>query len=318
VKSAAVTFIDPFIWSGFSRGFTIEGRSPLSTAEMDELSYQEIGPNFFATMGIPLKNGRDFTLHDDLKSPGRVLINEAFARRYWPGENPVGKRLKYGSADSHYAWMEVIGVAGNSKFESLRQDADASPVIYGALLQSEVIINMSLVVRTQADPATIIGPLRDAIQKFDSAIPVYNIATINDRMQTNVAEARSYSILLALFAALALVLAVIGIYGVISYWVTQRTQEMGIRMALGARAQDVLSLVVREGLRLMALGVGAGILGSLVVARAIRGMLFGISAADPVTYAGLALALLAVGALAAYVPARRATQVDPMTALRYE
>ncbi len=309
VQSAAVSFIDPFVWSGFSRGFTLEGHSPLSAAEMDEVYYQEIGPNFFHTMGIPLKAGRDLTTHDDLEAPGRVAVNEAFARRYWPQESALGKRLKYGPADSHYAWMEVVGVVGDSKFESLRQNADDSPVLYGALLQSEVIMNMSLVARTQSDPAAMIGTLREAIQRFDPEIPVYNVATIGDRMRGSVSVARSYATLLALFAGLALALAVVGIYGVISYWVTQRTHEMGIRMALGARSEDVLRLVIWEGISLMLAGVAAGALCALVVTRAMRSMLFEVSAADPWTYIALTALLLLVGAFAAYVPARRATRV---------
>ena len=318
VQSAAVSFIDPFIWSGFSRGFTLKGHSPLSAAEIDEVTYQEIGPNFFGTMGIPVKTGRDFTAHDDLRSPGRVMVNEAFARRYWPGESALGKRLKYGPIDSHYSWMEVIGVVGDSKFESLRQDADASPVLYGALLQSEVIMNMSLLVRTKDDPAAMIGPLRSAIQRFDPEIPVYNVATVDERMRATAAETRSYATLLALFAGLALVLAVVGIYGVISYWVTQRTQEMGIRMALGAHSRDVLRLVVWQGMGLMVVGVATGVGCALIVTRALKSMLFGVTAADPPTYILLAAILLLAGGLAAYVPARRATRIDPLLALRYE
>jgi len=290
----------------------------LSAAEIDEVYYQEIGPNFFHTMGIPLKAGRELTTHDDLQTPGRVVVNEAFAGRYWPRESPLGKRLKYGPADSHYAWMEVVGVAGDSKFESLRQNADDSPVLYGALLQSEVIMNMSLVARTQGDPAAMIGTLREAIQRFDPEIPVYNVDTIGDRMRGSVSEARSYATLLALFAGLALALAVVGIYGVISYWVTQRTQEMGIRMTLGARSEDILRLVIWEGISLMLVGVAAGALCALVVTRAMRSMLFEVSAADPWTYITLTAVLLLVGAFAAYVPARRAMRVDPMVALRYE
>jgi predicted permease len=318
VQSAAVTFIDPFLWGGFSRGFTIEGHAPLTAAEIDEIAYQEIGPAFFHTMEIPLKSGREFTMRDDLKAPGRVIVNESFARRYWPGQNAVGKRLKYGPADSKYSWMEVIAVAGNSKFDSLRQIADTSPVVYGGLLQSEVIMNMSLIVRTQSDPAAMIGTLRDAIQRFDAEIPVYNVATLEQRMYENAAETRSYAILLGLFALVALTLAVVGIYGVISYWVGQRTQEMGVRMALGARQADVMRLVLWEGLRLTGAGILAGLLGAFFASRALQSMLFGVRPADPATFGALSALLLVVGLLACYIPARRATQVDPMVALRYE
>jgi putative ABC transport system permease protein len=318
VQSAAVTFIDPFLWSGFSRGYTVEGHEALTPAESDQIFYQEIGPDFFRTMEIPLKSGREFTMRDDLNAPLRIVVNEAFARRYWPGQNAAGKRMKYGPADSKSPWMEVIGVAGNSKFESLRQSADATPVVYGPLLQSQVIINMNLVVRTQGDAATMIAPLRDAIQRFDPEVPVYNVATLADRMHENAAEARSYAILLGLFALLALTLAVVGIYGVISYWVTQRTQEVGIRIALGASRRDVLRLVLGDGLRLTVVGIAAGLLGAFAVTHALQSMLFDVRATDPATFAALAALLLLVGLLACYIPARRSTRVDPMVALRYE
>ena len=318
VQSAAVTFIDPFLWSGFSRGYTVEGHVALTRAETDQITYQEVGPNFFQTMRIPLQAGREFTMRDDLAAPRRVMVNQAFANRYWPGQNPLGKRMKYGAADSDSPWMEVIGVAANTKFESLRQIADTSAVVYGPLLQSQVIMNMNLVVRTQGEPAAMIAAIRDAVQRFDSEVAVYHISTLTERMRESAAEARSYAILLALFALLALALAVIGIYGVISYWVTQRTQEMGIRMALGARSRDVLGLVLGTGLRLTVAGIAAGVLGAFALTRALKSMLFGVTASDPATFLEVSGLLLVVGLLACYIPARRATQVDPLVALRYE
>ena len=318
VNSAAVTFIDPFIWSGFSRGYTIEGHDALTPSEIDEIFYQEIGPNFFNTMGIPMKAGREFDTRDDLKSPLRIVVNEAFARRYWPGRDAIGKRMKYGTPDSKYSWMEVIGVAANSKFDSLRQIAEATPVVYSPLLQSEVIINMSLIVRTQGNAAAMIGTLREAVRGFDPEVPVYSVRTLRDRMRESASEPRSYAILLALFASLAMLLALVGIYGVVSYWVSQRTQEMGIRVALGALHRSLLLLVLKDGLRLTAVGVVAGLLGSLVLTRTLQSMLFAVQPTDPLTFAGMALLLTSVALLASWVPAYRATRVDPLVALRHE
>jgi predicted permease len=318
VESAAATFIDPFLWGGFQRGFTVEGHAPISNAEADTVYYQEVGPNYFHTMEIPLMQGRDFSTRDSLSTSGVVMVSESFARRYWPGQDPVGKRIRYGGTDSSNPWMLVIGVAGNVKYNSLRQDPEAEPVIYGALLQSEVIINMSLVVRTHNSPEAMLDPLREEIQRIDPAIPVYNVATLSERMRKDSAETRSYGLLLALFAALALVLAAVGIYGVMSYWVTQRTREMGIRLSFGAKPRDLHRLVIGEGIRLALAGIAAGALGSAVVTRATTSLLYGVKPFDPALFVALAAGLTVVVILACYIPARRATKVDPMVALRYE
>jgi len=318
VESAAATFIDPFLWGGFQRGFIVEGHAPISNAEADTVYYQEVGPNYFHTMDIPLMQGRDFSTRDSLSSSGVVMVSESFARRYWPGQDAIGKRIRYGGADSTNPWMQVIGVAGNVKYNSLRQDPEAEPVIYGALLQSEVIINMSLVVRTHNSPEAMLGPLREEMQRIDPAIPVYNVATLSERMRKDSAETRSYGLLLALFAALALVLAAVGIYGVMSYWVTQRTREMGIRLSFGAKPRDLQRLVIAEGIRLALAGITAGALGSVLVTSAMTSLLYGVKPFDPVLFAVLAAGLTIVVILACYIPARRATKVDPMIALRYE
>jgi len=318
VKSAATTFIDPFLWGGFQRGFIVEGHAPISNADADAVYYQEVGPNYFHTMEIPLMQGRDFSTRDSLSTSGVVMVSESFARRYWPGQDAVGKRIRYGGADSTNPWLQVIGVAGNVKYNSLRQDPEAEPVIYGALLQSEVIINMSLVVRTHNSPEAMLGPLREEMQRIDPAIPVYNVATLSERMYKDSAETRSYGLLLALFAALALVLAAVGIYGVMSYWVTQRTREMGIRLSFGAKPSDLHRLVIGEGIRLALAGIAAGALGSVLLTRAMASLLYGVKPFDPVLFAVLAAGLTVVVILACYIPARRATKVDPMVALRYE
>jgi len=318
VESAAATFIDPFLWGGFQRGFFVEGHAPISNAEADTVYYQEVGPNYFHTMGIPLMQGRDFSVRDSLSTSGVVMVSESFARRYWPGQDPIGKRIRYGGAGSTSPWLQIIGVAGNVKYNSLRQDPEAEPVIYGALLQSEVIINMSLVVRTHNSPEAMLGPLREEMQRIDPAIPVYNVATLSERMRKDSAETRSYGLLLALFAALALVLAAVGIYGVMSYWVTQRTREMGIRLSFGARPSDLHRLVIGEGIRLALAGIVAGALGAALVTRGMTTLLYGVKPFDATLFAALAAGLTGVVILACYLPARRATKVDPMVALRYE
>jgi predicted permease len=318
VESAAVTFIDPFVWGGFQRGFTIDGRKLVTNAEADTVYYQECGPNYFRTMGIRLVAGRDFTVHDSLTAPRVVIVSESFARRFWPGQDPLGKRLKYGPSDSRYDWMQIVGVVRDIKYRSIRQEADDQAVLYGSLLQSEVIINMSVLVRTKSDPAQMIPTLRHVIQEYASDVPVYNIATIGERMRDDAGETRSYALLLSLFAALALLLAAVGIYGVLSYWVAKRTHEIGIRMALGARVPDVLRLVVGEGMRLVLGGVLLGLLGALAITRALRTLLFDVRAMDPVVFASLALALAGIALVACWLPARRAMRMDPMVALRYE
>jgi predicted permease len=318
VESAAATFIDPFIWGGLQRGFSVEGHAPISNAEADTVYYQEVGPNYFHTMGIPILQGRDFSTRDSLKVPLVVMVSESFARRYWPGQDPLGKRIKYGDADSSNPWIQVIGVSGNIKYNSLRQVPEVEPVIYGTLLQSEVIINMSLIVRTRTSPEAMLGPLREEMQRIDPAIPVYNVATFSQRMHEDSAETRSYGLLLALFAALALLLAAIGIYGVMGYWVTQRTREMGIRLTFGATPGDLHRLVIGEGARLALLGIGTGALGSFLLTRVMTSLLYEVKPFEPVLFGALATALTGVVVLACYVPARRAMRVDPIVALRYE
>jgi predicted permease len=318
VESAAATFIDPFLWGGFQRGFAVEGHAPISNAEADTVYYQEVGPNYFHTMEIPLMQGRDFSLRDSRSTSGVVMVSESFAQRYWPGQDAIGKRIRYGGADSTNPWMQVIGVVGNVKYNSLRQDPEAEPVIYGALLQSEVIINMSLVVRTHNSPEAMLGPLREEMQRIDPAIPVYNVATLSERMHKDSAETRSYGLLLALFAVLALVLAAVGIYGVMSYWVTQRTREMGIRLSFGAKPRDLHRLVIGEGIRLALAGIAAGALGAVLVTRAMTSLLYGVKPFDPILFAVLSAGLTVVVILACYMPAHRATKVDPVVALRYE
>jgi len=318
VESAAVTMIEPFEWGGIQRGFHVEGHAPISNAEADTVYYQEVGPGYFATMGIPLRRGRDLTARDDRSTPGAIVVSDSFARRYWPGKDPVGRRIRFGSAESPAPWLTVVGVAGDVKFTSLRQDASAEPVIYGALLQSEVIINMNLVVRTRSAPGGMAASVRDAVQRFDTGIPVYDIGSMDDKITATAGSTRTFARLLAGFALVALLLCAIGIAGVIGYSVTRRTREIGIRIALGATRSDVLRLVVGESVRRAGAGLAAGLFGAALLTRLLRGLLYGVAPVDPGTFAVAAALIGAIALAAAFFPARRASRIEPLAALREE
>ena len=318
IDSAALTFIDPFLWEGFSRGFAIEGHAPLPPAEIDTVYYHEISPNYFHTMGIPLLSGRDFAVRDDSHVPRIVIVTESFAKRYWSSEAAVGKRIKFGAADSNNSWMEIVGVVGDIRYRSLRQDPEANPIIYAPLEQSEVIEGMNLMARTKGDPEGMVAPLRQAIQQYDSEVPVYHIAAVKQRIAEQGGETRAYASLLGFFALLALILSAVGVYGVMSYAVAQRTHEIGIRMALGAQPGGVLRLVLGQSLKLTLAGLALGAAAALALTRLLAGLLFGVKATDLTTFVAGSLLLAAVAVAACYIPARRAMRVDPMVALRHE
>jgi predicted permease len=242
-----------------------------------------------------------------------VMINETLARRLWPGEDPVGKRLRVGGDSGSEA--EVIGVAGDGKYKTLGENA--RPYIYQPLLQSYAS-KMTLVVRTTGNPETLSAAVREQIQSLDPNLPVSQITTLSEQVAFALFPARLGAALLGAFGLLALRLAATGIYGVIAYSVSQRTQEFGIRMALGADGADVRRLVLREGLKVVLIGVTAGMALSLVAARLIAVYLYGVGANDPLTFVGVPALLTVVALLACYLPARRATKVDPMEALRCE
>jgi predicted permease len=318
VESAAITFTDPFVFDGINLAYAIEGHAPLSPAERDSAFLHLISPNYFQTMGIPLLTGRDFALSDNLKAPGVVIVGDSLARRYWPGENAVGKRLKFAPDDPKSPWLTVVGVASNIKFRSLRQDLNAETIIYQPNLQSNVVVGLSLLVRTKTDPKAMLTTLQGMVRDFDSDIPAYSMATMTDRLADQTTDVRSFAWLIGAFALLAVLLASIGIYGVMSYAVSQRTQEVGIRIALGARSSDVLRLIIWQSLRVTLVGVIVGLLGAFAVTRSLSGLLFEVQPNDPSIFAFITVLLVGVALFACYIPARRATKVDPLVALRYE
>jgi predicted permease len=318
VELAAANTADLFVWDGISRGYTIEGRTPVPTSETDTVQYHEVSPGFFKTMGISFEAGRDFTLLDGAHAPRTIIVSRSFAQRYWSHQNPIGKRLKFGPSDSSQPWMNVIGVVGDYRYHDYLLNPDDTPVMYGALAQNQNGGEISLLVRTKTDPAAMADPLRRTIKNVDPNIPVYSVATLEGRLAEQSEQPRASAELVTLFALLALALAAVGLYGVMSHAVSQQTHEIGIRMALGAQRKNVLGMILAKGLRLAGLGIGCGFLAALVLTRLMRTLLFGVAPTDAATFAVVAILLMLVALAACYIPARRAMKVDPMVALRYE
>jgi putative ABC transport system permease protein len=296
--------------------FETEGR-PIAPGDLPAAELRIICLDYFHAMGIPFVKGRDFTARDDNKAPGVVIVNSAFAEKFFPGEDPIGKRIKPGiSTDDNDAVMrEIVGVVGNVKH--LKLNAEQDPEFYVPHTQIP-FDSMTLVVKSDGDPRGLTDAIQNEVRAIDKDLPVFTIKTLEDYVAASVAQPRFNTLLLSVFAGLALVLTAVGLYGVMSYSVAQRTHEIGIRMALGAQSSDVLKLVVGQGMILTLIGVAIGLLAALALTRLMASLLYGVSATDPVTFATVSAALAAVALLACYIPARRATKVDPMIALRYE
>ena len=300
-----------FVWI---RSATIEGYQPQPNERLP-FNFNVIGPNYFKTLGTPLAQGREFTQQDVAGAPRVVIVNEATARRYWPGQEAVGKRVKYGNVDQ---FAEVVGVVRNSKEKGLTEDP--RPAIYAPLLQNYAP-DMTLHVRTATESQPMLAALRREAQSLDPQLPVYNLRTLAEQMDGSLYEERVATALLTLFGLLALSLAAVGIYGVMSYVVAQRTREMGIRLALGAHPRDALKLVIRRGMSLTLIGLMIGLVAAFALTRLMAAfmsnLLFGVSPTDPLTFVVISLLLTAVALLACWVPARRAAKVDPIVALRH-
>jgi predicted permease len=305
----------PFSGNSFNTSFMIEGRPIPAITERPRAFYRVISPDYFQAMGIPLRRGNQFTDRDTADVPGMAIINEAAARKYWPGEDPLGKRIKRGRPESKNPWITIVGIVGSGSQLSLRENAQ--PEIYVPYLQNTSRM-FTLVARTTSDPRAVTGTVRKEVWATDKNLPVSNMKLMEELISNSVAQPRFYVLLLTVFAALALILAAVGVYGVMSYSVTLRTRDIGIRMALGARPGDIFKHIVGQALVLALIGLGVGIVLAIASTRVMTSLLFGTSPADPLTLAATALVLLAVALLASYIPARRATKVDPMVALRYE
>jgi putative ABC transport system permease protein len=294
----------------------IEGQPAPDPGNKPEGNVRTISTNYFRVMGIPLVKGRLFTETDNATAPNSLVINQTLANRFFPGQDPVGQRIVFGFDSQRRPWL-IVGVAGDEKVTTL--DARTTPVIYFHYLQ-DVESYMGVLVRTASDPMSMVAAVRSEISAMDSDVPMYSVMTMEQMISNSQSTfVRRYpTFLIGVLAAVALVLAAIGIYGVMSYSVTQRTHEIGIRMALGAQKRDILKLVVGQGLILMLSGLGIGLGAALALTQFLSSILFGVSATDPVAFAGVSALLAAVALLACYIPARKATKVDPMVALRYE
>jgi predicted permease len=311
VQGATVSTNFPF-GGGLQRSIFIEGQDPPEGGRGVLTIVNSVGARYFETLGIPLLRGRDFNDSDRENTTRVVIVNEAMAGRFWPGQDVIGKRFKFFGDEFFH---EIVGIARNSN--ALFLGEDPRPIIYQPMVQSYLPF-VALYVRTAGDPKNLLGTVRSEVQSLDRNLPITNISTMPDLIAQGLWAPRMGAGLLAVFGVLALLLAAIGIYGVLAYSVSQRSHEIGLRMALGAQQRDVLALIMKQGAALIGAGVAVGLVASFALARFISSLLFGVSATDPVTFAGTPLLLAAVALLASYIPARRAAKVDPMIALRYE
>ena len=294
------------------RGVLLEGK-PARAEEASNAAYLVVTPDYFSTLQIPLKQGRTFTDHDDAQSAKVVIVNETMARQLWPGESPIGRRFSIWR-DEKFS-REVVGVVGDTKSQL---DKEPESQMFVPYAQDANWGSLSFIVRTSGEPTAFAGAVREAARSVDKGVATYNLRTMNDVVSTAAAQWRVPMLLLSAFAGVAMLLAMLGIYGITSYYVTQRTHEIGVRMALGAQIADVLKLVLRRAMLLAVIGVGIGVLGAFVVTRYLTSLLFGVRPFDAITFAAVALGLVVVALVASLIPARRATKVDPLVALRYE
>jgi putative ABC transport system permease protein len=316
VRSASSVVPLPLSGDQLRFSFAIEGR-PVPKSDQPVTEFHDVGIDYFRTMRIPLVSGREFTALDKLDSAQVTIINQTFARKFFPGENPIGKHIKPGiGIDVRGSLMrEIVGVVGDAKLLSLRDQPLPECYVPHAQVPFPYV---TLAVRSSGDPEGLAPAIRQLLASMDKDLPLYGVRTLDQYVAASVAQPRFSALLLGVFAGVALILTVVGLYGVMSYSVAQRTHEIGVRVALGAQEKDVLRLVLQQGLKLTLAGVSFGIVAAWAATRLMATQLFGVSPTDPPTFLTLAILLSCVGLLAGYIPARRAMRVDPMVALRYE
>jgi putative ABC transport system permease protein len=333
VESAAAASGLPLGNNGWQTGFIIEGQPVPPREQTPLMEACLVTPDYFKAMNIPVLRGRVFTDRDDrshlagrdlsklnedqrdIAGINSIVIDEEFARRYWPNEDPVGKRVRIGRAADAPS-LEVLGVVGRVKMESLNHNSDRVQGYFA--FEQNAADGMTVIIKGASDPNQLISSVRGAVKEIDPEQPIYNPRTMDDIRAESVAPERLNLTLLSLFASIALVLAIVGIYGVMSYSVTQRTHEIGIRMAIGARPLDVFKMILGHGMKLALIGVALGLVGAFLLTRLMASMLFGVEPTDAMTFGGLSALLITIALLACYLPGRRATKVEPTISLRYE
>ena len=319
VKSAAIAYDHP-LQTNWNESFEIEGQVIPPDQRAPVANFNPISPDYFKTLGTQLVSGRHFNADDNHDHPGVAIVNEAFVRKYLPDGNVIGRRIKTNQApriwrDDRYAWFQIVGVVRDVKNSGLKEAGEPTYYLPAAQVPLQ---DMILLVRTSSEPTAIISSVQRAVWTIDPNQPIADVKTMEQIVSDSVAQPRFNMFLMGMFGVLALLLAVVGIYGLLSYAVTQRKQELGIRMALGANRVDVLKLVLRQGMTLALLGEAVGLIAALALTRVMRGLLFGIGPFDASTFVTVAIATTLVALAACYIPARRATKVDPLVALRYE
>jgi putative ABC transport system permease protein len=318
VESATIAY-DPPLQSNWVDSFEIEGRV-VPPGVQQSANFIPVGSDYFNTVGAQIVEGRGFTTRDDADHPGAAIVNEAFVRHYFPNDNPLGHRLKPSPPgriwnNQRLTTFEIVGVARDVKFAGLA--ASSEPAYYLPATQSP-LTDMTLLVRTTTEPQSIVAAVRQAVWSIDPNQPIADVKTLDQIVSDSIAQPRLNMLLMTLFGGLALLLSAVGIYGLLSYAVTQRTQELGIRMALGANVADVLKLVLKQGMLLALMGEAIGLAAAFALTRLMRGLLFGVTPTDTTIFAGVVVVLTLTALVACWVPARRAAKVDPLVALRYE
>jgi len=332
VKAAGAVSSLPLTGENWGKYFVALDRAlPTAIEQIPDIQYRAVAGSYFSAMGIPLLKGRPLNDHDQANTTYSVVVNETLVRRFWPGQDPIGKTLlltpplnlippEQVPPGFHPQTFTVVGVAADVHYGSL--DKPALPTVYASVQQHDYSLSPFIIVRTEGDPKALVGSIRNLLSQFDRSLPMSSVATMDEVVSESAAQPRLEAILLGSFGLLALMLAAVGIYGVMSYMVTQRSSEIGIRMALGASRNAVLKMVIAEGLRLAAIGLALGLAFGWALAfaakRVTAQLLFGVSSTDPATFAIIVVLLALVALLACFIPARRATRVDPMVALRYE